>query len=483
MNAKAPLPAPEFGESLEWFNTEQAVSLQQLRGRVVLLSFWTGCCINSMHVLQDLQKLEKKFQGKLSVIGIHSPKFQNEHISSQLQKTINRLHIRHPVANDPKFEMWRAYGIKAWPTIIFIAPEGHVIGVLRGEGRWDQLETLIEKHVALETEKGVIAGQNISIKLKPEPKSTLSFPSSVCATRNHLYISDSGRNRILETWHDGRVRRIFGSGSPGMLDGQEQSASFNNPQGIVEVGEFLYIADAGNHAIRRLHIRSGEVMTLAGNGEQGRFVADKFQDPAKAQLNAPWDITYHESNLYIAMAGQHQIWRMNLNHLTIERFAGTGRQELVDGAIEEANFAKPSGIGILNGRLYIADAESSSIRIIDLNRKQVDTLVGKGLFDFGDREGTGIEARLQHPLGLEVDQQRNALWIADTYNSKIKRVDLKTRQVSKFKINFPLDEPGGLSLFNDKLFIANTNAHQIVCLDLSSRLTEVIDVQECDNSF
>ncbi len=478
MNAEAHILAPELSQSLDWFNTEQAINLHQLRGRVVLLNFWTGCCMNSMQVLQDLSYLEKKFQNKLAVIGIHSPKFQNEHIPSQLQKTINRLHIRHPVANDPKFEMWRSYGIKAWPTVVFIGPEGHVIGALRGEGRRDQLEALIQKHVTLADEKGILAEKKLAVSFKPEPFSTLSFPGSICASRNHLYISDSGRNRILETWHDGRIRRIFGSGSADMLDGQEQSASFNNPQGMVEVGEFLYIADTGNHAIRRLHIKSGEVMTLAGIGEQGLYVADRFQDPAGASLNAPWDITYHESNLYIAMAGQHQIWIMNLNHLAIERFAGTGRQDLADDTIDQANFAKPAGIGILDNSLYIVDAESSSVRVIDLNRKRVETLVGKGLFDFGDREGSGAEARLQHPLGLETDAQRNALWIADTFNSKIKRVDLKTKQVSKFKINFPLDEPGGLSLFRDKLYIANTNAHQIVCLDLSSRLAEVVDVRE-----
>lgn len=478
MNAETRILAPELSSSLDWFNSEQAITLQQLRGRVVLLHFWTGCCMSSIQVLQDLSYLEKKFQNRLVVIGIHSPKFQNEHVPSQLQKTINRLHIRHPVASDPKFEMWRKYGIKAWPTVVFIDPEGHVLGALRGEGRRQQLEVLIQKHVSLAQARGILVEQPLPVTCKPEAYSVLSFPGTVCATRNHLYISDSGRNRILETWHDGRIRRIFGSGSADMLDGQEQSASFNNPQGMVEAGEFIYIADTGNHAIRRLHVKSGEVMTLAGTGEQGRYVADRFQDPAVACLNAPWDITYHESNLYIAMAGQHQIWRMNLNHLAIERYAGTGRQDLADDIVDQANFAKPSGIGILDNSLYIVDAASSSIRTIDLNRNRVETLAGKGLFDFGDREGIGAKARLQHPLGLDVDTERNALWIADTYNSKIKRVDLKTGQVSRFKINYPLDEPGGLSIFRDKLFIANTSAHQIVCLDLSSRLAEAVDIRE-----
>ena len=478
MNAEARIHAPELPATLEWFNTDQAYTLQQLRGRIVLLDFWTGCCINCVHVLQDLRFLENKYPDTLAVIGIHSPKFQNERVASQLQKTINRLHIRHPVANDPKFELWRAYGIKAWPTLVLIDPEGHVIGALRGEGRREQLDGLIQKHIAIADSKGTLNRQKTDVTLKPESAATLSFPGKVCATRNYLYIADSGRNRVLETYHDGKIRRVFGSGSADLLDGQEQAASFNNPQGMVSVGEFIYIADAGNHAVRRLHVKSGEVMTLVGTGEQGRYVADRFQDPAQATLNSPWDVTYHESNLYIAMAGQHQIWRMNLNHLAIDRFAGSGREDLIDGSVDQASFAQPSGLGVHDNTLFVADAESSAIRSVSLAHTQVCTLIGKGLFDFGDRDGVGKEARLQHPLGLEVDAQRNALWIADTYNSKIKRVDLTTNQVSKFKFACPLDEPGGISLIHDKLFIANTNAHQIVCLDLSSRLAEVVNVHE-----
>ncbi len=480
MNEPTRIRAPELPDNLEWFNTEEPLTLASQRGKVVLLDFWTYCCINCMHVLPDLRYLENKYPDTLTVIGIHSPKFENERVGEQLQKAINRHHIRHPVANDTRFQLWRAYGIKAWPSLIFIDPEGYVVGILRGEGRRQQIDELISKHLDAAEQKGVLAPSPMPSVPRSEPDTTLSFPGKVLATRKSLYIADSGRNRILETYHDGRIRRIFGSGTAGMLDGNETAAMFNNPQGMTLAGDFLYVADTDNHAIRRIHLKSGDVMTLAGDGKQGRYVADSFKEPLDAQLNSPWDLTYHESDLYIAMAGQHQIWRMNLNHLAIERCAGSGREDIVDGPAQSACFAQPSGITALDNTLYVADAETSSIRALQISQSTVSTLVGKGLFDFGDRDGVGREARLQHPLGIAVDPERNALWVADTFNSKIKRIDLQTSEVSKFKFGLQLDEPGGLSLFRDKLFIANTNAHQIVMLDLSSRMAQVVDVREYD---
>jgi sugar lactone lactonase YvrE len=428
--------------------------------------------------MPDLRYLQNKYPDSLAVIGVHSPKFENERIGTQLQKAINRHHIRHPVANDPTFQLWRAYGIKAWPSVIFIDPEGYVVGVLRGEGRRKQLDELISKHLDEAEEKGVLKQSPIPLSLKPEADSTLSFPGKVLATRNNLYIADSGRNRILETYHDGKIRRVFGSGTASMLDGRESDAMFDNPQGMVVVGDFLYVADTGNHAIRRIQIKTGEVMTVAGTGKQGRYVADSFREPLDAPLNSPWDLSYSESNLYIAMAGQHQVWRMNLNHLAIERYAGSGGEDIVDGPLDTASFAQPSGLAVHEDNLYVVDSETSAIREIHLKQNLVNTLVGKGLFDFGDRSGVGREARLQHPLGISIDSERQALWIADTYNSKIKRIDMRTNEVSTFKFSFKLNEPGGLSIYRNKLFIANTNEHQIVMLDLQSRLAEVVNVRE-----
>ncbi|MGD8616671.1 MAG: thioredoxin-like domain-containing protein, partial [Gammaproteobacteria bacterium] len=470
--------APELPARLEWLNTDAPVTLAGQRGKVVLLHFWTYSSINSMHVLPDLRYLESRYPQNLTVIGIHSPKFESERLRSQLQKAINRHHIRHPVASDPTFQLWRAYGIKAWPSMILIDPAGYVLGVLRGEGRRQQLDQLIGAQIAEAEKRGLLVDSSMPVSRKPEPPAALRFPGKVLATQNSLYVADSGRNRVLHTYHDGKIRRVFGSGTAGMLDGPEMEAMFDNPQGMLIVGDFLYIADTGNHAIRRIHLKSGEVMTVAGTGEQGRYVADYFRDPLQAQLNSPWGLAYYEGNLYVAMAGQHQIWRMNLNHLGIERYAGSGREALVDGPRAQACFAQPSAVAAHDNQLYVLDAQASAVRNIWLIGDSVTSLAGTDLFDFGDQDGVGREARLQHPLGLALDPGRNALWIADTFNSKIKRMDLPSRKLSEFKLGHPLDEPRGLSLYRNKLFIANTNAHQIVTVDLQTRITEVVDVRD-----
>ncbi|MGW8311531.1 MAG: thioredoxin-like domain-containing protein [Thiogranum sp.] len=478
MDEAAGVRAPALPENLEWFNVERPLTLAEHRGKVVVLNFWSSCSVNCMHVLPDLRYLERKYPDSLTVIGVHTPKFEHERDGASVKKAINRLHIRHPVASDTGFQLWRACGIKAWPSMLVIDAQGYVAGLLRGEGRRKQLDELIGRHVDLAEAKGILRRSVTPVAPIPEPASTLSFPGKVLATRTNLYVADSGRNRILETYHDGKIRRVFGSGTAGMLDGLEAEAMFNNPQGLVIVGDFLYVADTDNHAVRRVHLKSGEVMTLAGTGKQGRYGADHYREPLDAELNSPWDLAYYESTLYIAMAGQHQIWRINLNHLGIERYAGIGREDLVDGPPEQACFAQPSGLAALADRLFVADSESSAIREVALGRSTVNTLVGKGLFDFGDRSGVGRQARLQYPLGVCVDEERKVLWIADTFNSKIKRFDMASGEVSTFKFNFRLNEPGGLSVYRNKLFIANTGEHQIVVLDLPSRMAEVVNVRE-----
>lgn len=477
MNASTRVRAPELPENLKWYNAEKPLTLQSQRGKAVLLVFWTASSVNCQHVFRDLHYLQKKYPETLTVIGIHTPRFAGEQRGKQLQKVINRHHLRHPVANDPEFHLWRAYGVKAWPSFVLIDPAGDVVGLMRGEGRREQLDELIATHIAEAETRGLLVPSPTQLARRPEPQGELSFPGRVLATRQHLYISDSGRNRVLETYYDGRIRRVFGCATAGLLDGNEEAAMFDSPQGLAIAGDYVYVADTGNHAIRRIHIKSGDILTVAGTGKQGRYTADSFRDALHAQLNSPRDLTCYESTLYIAMAGQHQIWNMNLNHMGIARYAGLGRGDLVDGTLAQACFAQPSGIDMYNHDLLIIDAESSALRSIEVSSGTVSTLVGRGLFDFGDREGVGSDARLQYPLDIAVDAEAGIAWLVDTLNSRIKRVDLTTRQVTKFRIGYELDEPGGLSLYRGKLYIANTNAHEIVVLDLKSRILEVLDVR------
>jgi thiol-disulfide isomerase/thioredoxin len=480
---EARVRAPELPASLEWLNTEMPLRISELRGKIILLDFWSYCCINCMHVLPDLRYLENKYKENLAVIGIHSPKFPHEKVSENVMKAINRYHIRHPVAHDPEMKLWRQYGIKAWPSIIFIDAEGYVLGVLRGEGRRKQMDALIQQHLEKAEQKDILNLDPVPLRTHPEPVSTLKFPGKILATKNHLYISDSGHNRILETNYYGRVTQTFGSGAVGLLDGEGENASFNNPQGMVLVNNYLYVADTDNHAIRRIDIQRQEIVTIAGTGEQGRYEAMHYSEPLQARLNSPWDLAYQDGDLYIAMAGQHQIWKLDMteNHLTV--LSGSGREDLVDGAAQDAALAQPSGICLGEYGLFFADAETSSIRFSRLPDGQVTTLVGKGLFEFGDQDGDANRALLQHPMGVVYDKKTNQVYIADTYNNKIKQLNIKSKEISYIDAGPGLNEPGGLSLVDDTIWIANTNAHEIRRLNLKSRKIEVLEINEISRSF
>lgn len=477
MTGQARVRAAEFPASLEWLNTDRPVRLAEQRGRVVLLDFWTYCCVNCMHVLADLRYLEDKYGNDLLVVGIHSPKFPNERVSAHVRQAIHRNHIRHPVANDPALNLWRQYAIRAWPSIILIDPEGYAVGVLRGEGRRRQLDELIAKHLARRGEAAVDREPSVQVRRTRDRGDTLAFPGKVLATENRIYIADSGQNRIIEARRDGAIARIFGSTVAGFLDGQGEGAAFSDPQGMALADGHLYVADTGNHAIRRIELRTGEVITVAGNGRQGRYEGDFFSNPTQAALNSPWDVAFHDGDLFIAMAGQHQLWNLDLTGNTLRRFVGSGREDLVDGAAAETALAQPSGLAVGDFRLYVADAETSAVRSVRLPDGRTSTLVGKGLFEFGDRDGVGIEAQLQHPLAVAYDGARRCLWIADTFNHKIKQIDLESHEVSSRRSE-ALNEPGGISLWRDELWVADTNHHRVGRIDLNSGGWETLELHE-----
>lgn len=466
--------SPEIPRSLQWFNTEEPLWLADLRGKVVLLDFWTYGCINCQHIQPDLRYLEQKYPEGLVVIGVHSPKFPNEKIPAQLQKAINRQFIQHPVVHDPELLLTSLYAVKAWPSVVVIDPDGYIVGVSRGEGKRQQLDDLIAGYLAERPLDNVRIPPTTN--QSAEPTSALSFPGKLLATEGGLFISDSGRNRILECSLSGRIRRVFGTGSAGLVDGEY--CSFNNPQGLVKVEDNLFVADAGNHAIRRIRLDSGEVETIAGTGMHGRKMPERYETAAGTALNSPWDLAYHNNVLYIAMAGQHQIWQLPFTAPGFSVYAGNGQELLQDGPARTASFAQPSGLAIFDVHLFVADAESSAIRVVRMPTRTVATLVGQGLFDFGDQEGLGNTARLQHPMGLAMDGKRGQLWIADTYNSKIKSLSLTNNRVSDFNTYHPLNEPGGLSVLGDDLFIANTNAHEILRVNIANRAVQVLDIEQ-----
>jgi len=485
--------APEFPAGLQWLNTDGPLHLRDVRGKVVLLDFWTFCCINCMHVIPDLKRLEKKYAGELAVIGVHSAKFTSEKDTENIRQAILRYEVAHPVVNDRDMRVWREYGVNAWPTLVLIDPAGKIVGVLSGEGIYEPLDEAISQVIKAFDAKGLIDRKPLSLRLERDraPEGVLSFPGKVLAdaASGRLFIADSNHNRIVAvSLADSSVLDVAGSGEIGLTDGAFAEAAFNHPQGMALDGQRLYVADTENHAIRLVDFATRRVTTVAGTGQQARQ-SDVSGPATQTPLNSPWDLLLHNGALYVAMAGSHQLWRMDVKAGRIERFAGSGREARTDGPFELAALAQPSGIATDGRKLYFADSEDSSIRSADLDpRGRVETIVGGDLFEFGDRDGHGLEARLQHPLGVACHD--GVLYAADTYNNKIKRVWPGERRAESFLgtggagladgETATFDEPGGLSVAGDKLYVADTNNHVIRVADLKTRRVETLQLKDME---
>lgn len=471
--------APEFPAGLEWFNVKEPVRLADQAGRVVLIDFGTFSSIHCQHVLQDIQRLRARFRNELVVITVHSPKFTAEKKRSHVLKAINRLNINHPVVHDPDLKLWKIYGAKFWPTQVLVDTEGCILGAMTGDGKKSQLQLIIQYQLNRNSGRSESRVPSLPVHPAREAPSVLSFPGRVVVTPNRLYIADSGHNRILVASSAGQVLRQYGSEGPGFIDGHGSAAAFDNPQGMVLVDDFLYVADTGNHAIRRIHTRTNEVVTIAGTGKAGTTAAvDIPGTPLTVSMSSPTDVVFRNGKLYIAMTGSHQIWRLSLIANTIEVFSGSGYEDLQDGPPGSAAFSQPTGLALLQNRLYCVDAGASAVRDIDIDTGLVKTLVGEGLFDFGDSDGAGAAARLQYPMDIAADPVHQMLWVSDTYNNKIRRVGLSSRYVSSTMCDRRLDEPGGLAFHQDTLYIANTNAHEILSLNPNSGHAEVLNISE-----
>lgn len=470
-------PAPEIFGGRDWINTTKPLSLADLKGRVVILDFWTLCCINCIHVLPDLAKLEEKYGGALVVIGVHSPKFENEKDTESIKKAVQRYQVKHPVVNDADHKIWRRYRVDAWPTLVVIDPDGNYLGYLSGEGVYDTLDRVVGKLVKDYKEKKLLKEEPLNFDLLKPHDGPLNFPGKVLAdaASNRLFIADSTNHRIVITDLAGKKIAVAGDGAAGLKDGAFASARFSDPQGMTLVGDTLYVADRKNHAIRALDLKKETVKLVAGTGEQDREARFGGGPALKTGLNSPWDLLYHKGKVYIAMAGHHQIWTYDPAKERVDPFAGNGRENIGDGPLDKSMFAQPSGLATDGSWLYVADSEISAIRAVPFDTTgEVKTIVGEGLFEFGDVDGAGSKVRLQHALG--VAYRDGKLYVADTYNSKIKLIDPEKRTCATF-LGDPagwlkpkmFNEPGGLSFAGDKLYIADTNNHRIRIVDMNTK--------------
>ena len=507
-----------------WLNTGgKSLDLEALRGKIVLLDFWTFCCINCLHVLDELRPLEEQYSDVLVTVGVHSPKFEHEADPVALAAAVERYEIHHPVLDDPELDTWKAYTARAWPTLVVIDPEGYIVAHLSGEGHADGLAVLIPELIAEHEAKGTLH-RGSGPYVAPEPTSgTLRFPGKAlflpagrgsagdasAAPHGSWLVTDTGHHRVLELGTDFKtVLATFGTGAKGYADGPAAgdlaTAEFNEPQGLVllpedlaaKVGYDVVIADSVNHRLRGLSLQDGKATTLVGNGVQrlletgparvdedaAGFTGRLSEHPLEVSLSSPWDVVWSSrlNAVVIAMAGVHQIFSFEPLTGAVSIAAGNGLEGLLDGRGHEAWFAQPSGLAEdAAGNIWVADSETSALRklvIDDDGGVTVETAIGKGLFDFGFRDGAASEARLQHPLGVTVLPD-GSVAIADTYNGAVRRYDPAARTVSTLARG--LSEPSDVIVDTHAvgseplLVVVEANKHQLVYVPIPKEAQQV----------
>lgn len=466
--------APDFDrDGLVWFNVAEPLRLADLRGRLVVLDFWTFCCVNCTHVHPTLKRLEQSFPGEVTVIGVHSPKFDHERDASELAHAIARHDIAHPVVHDPDLSLWDDYCVRAWPTLVFISPDGYVIGQLAGEPHPDLLVQGIGDMARQFFARGELKPKPLTLAPLTEAGGALRFPGKIkpCPSlggEKLWALADTGHHQIVVLNDDGAEVQRYGTGTAGHRDGGVDAA-FDGPEGLACDGDFIYVADTRNHAIRRIERSSGQTSTLAGMGCRGAIL--RQPEPATgAALASPWDIEVVDGILYFANAGSHQIGALDLATGLVRPMAGSGGEAIVDGAGDHAALAQPSGLTQApdGASLYFADSETSSIRRLCLKSGRVDTLVGHGLFDFGHANGPLDQGKLQHPLGVAAVD--GAIFVADSYNSAIRLISLDDGRISDVDgltcadtICRPPAEPAGIAADGPhRLLVSDTNNHRIM---------------------
>lgn len=477
MATRARVRAPELIGKGGWLNTgDQQYTLADLRGRIVILDFWTFCCVNCLHVLDELRELEEKHRDTVVIIGVHSPKFVHEAEHQAVVDAVERYEVHHPVLDDPELATWKQYAVRAWPTLVVIDPEGYVVAQHAGEGHAHAIEKLVEELEAEHGAKGTLRRGN-GPYVAPEPVAThLRFPGkALLLPDGGFLVSDTTRHRLVELDADGEtVRRHFGTGERGLSDGGPDEARFSEPQGLAVLPDGrVAVADTVNHAIRALDLTTGVTSTLAGTGRQW-WQGTPTSGPAReVDLSSPWDLAWFGDRLWIAMAGVHQLWTYDPGSATVRVAAGTTNEGLVDGPAAEAWFAQPSGLAVSadGERLWVADSETSALRWVDRD-EHVHTAVGTGLFDFGHRDGAAGQALLQHPIGVTALPD-GSVAISDTYNHALRRYDPASGEVTTLATD--VREPSDAVLADGDLVVVESARHRLTRLRLPEEAVQVAD--------
>ncbi|MCX5297101.1 thioredoxin-like domain-containing protein [Streptomyces sp. NBC_00193] len=470
---RARVRAPELIGKGGWLNTGgKDLTLADLRGRITILDFWTFCCVNCLHVLDELRELEEKHRDTVVIVGVHSPKFVHEAEHAAVVDAVERYGVHHPVLDDPELATWKQYAVRAWPTLVVIDPEGYVVAQHAGEGHAHALAKLVEELEAEHEAKGTLR-RGDGPYVAPEPVAgDLRFPGkALVLPSGNLLVSDTTRHQLVELAPDGEsvVRRI-GGGERGF--GPE---AFSEPQGLALLPDgSVVVADTVNHALRRFDPATGAVETVAGTGRQWWQGSPTSGPALDVDLSSPWDVAWWQGRVWIAMAGVHQLWTWDPETDTVAVAAGTTNEGLHDGPAAEAWFAQPSGLAATEDRLWIADSETSALRYVEADPEgdgyAIRTAVGSGLFDFGHRDGDAAQALLQHPLGVTALPD-GSVAVCDTYNHALRRYDPATDQLTTLATD--LREPSDAVLVGDDIVVVESARHRLTRLRLPEEAVRV----------
>lgn len=455
-------PIAEFPDSLQWLNAPPQ-SLTGARGRVALIAVVNASSAWSDNLIDEVRRVQARHPEQVRAFVVHCPKFDAERDPRMLGKWINRLGIGLPVASDPGFALWQQLDLQVWPSVVVLDIDGSVDEVVVGDSRNGQIEAcigdLLDRHDGL-----LISGEAPAFS-RPEPPLPLCFPAGLAVTQEHIYVVDSGNHRVLECTHEGRIMRQFGSGNADFLDGRSGEAAMRRPMGIALLREALYVTDTGNHALRKISVHDGDFETVLGTGRSGASAGGSCRDGERHMLDQPLGICARNQCLYIANSGANQVLALDLGERELSVLAGSGALGGHDGKAQTAILAHPAGVGILGQKLFFSDAGSSAIRSIQLENRAVATLFGAGLYAFGNADGDRDSARLQYPTAVACEPEHGRVWIADTYNNGVRCLGAGAQELSRLNVSVRLHQPMGLAVAAGSLWLANTNAHEVLRID------------------
>ncbi len=469
--------APEFPSNIEWLNLAEPLRMAQLRGKVCALAFVNAGSAWSQQRLSDLANLRARHGERLQVVAVHVPRFENERDPQRAAKRLMRQKLDFPIAHDRDWTLWQQYGIEAWPTVVLVDGDGQLRGRWVGDGQLRELDAAVATLHAEMVPRSRNADP-IELRRLREPLLPLRSPVGLAVNGSYLYVADSGHHRVLECDHGGRVLRQFGSGGPGFIDGPMELSAFNRPHGLCLQRDMLYVADTGNHAVRRIQLRTGDIETICGAGRPGTPIEGPIADPRGVALDQPRAVSLTGGTMHIATAGDNRLWAYDLGKQEIRLLAGSGALDVTDGVGTEAAFAEPVALASVQQVLYACDGAGSAIRSIKTRSGDVTTVLGRDAWNFGQADGARVDALLQQPQAIALDPDAPVLWIADSGNDALRTLRLGGGELATVQLPQRLHAPSGLAVAAGAVWIADTDAHAVLRYDVATGALSHVPVGE-----